>query len=172
MAVEAHLPNSYIFSNNNWLHMKLFAATIIILLCFGIESTSAQISTGTIRGTIQDIHTPVEKELRILLTETTTHALVQETSPASNGSFVFRNIPFSTYDITVISDSVLLGGKRVVVSSEIIFAAKARGANNGRMEDWNDELVSPSYSEISPFQYSNDFVTWRRAVFVFSLKLL
>jgi outer membrane receptor protein involved in Fe transport len=117
----------YIFSNNNWLLMRSFGtvAFILLSLCFGIESAFAQISTGTIRGTIRDVNIPavnpsgVEKELRILLTEAATRTLVQETSPSSSGTFIFRNVPFSTYDITVMLDSVLLGGKRVVISSPV-----------------------------------------------------
>ncbi len=103
--------------------MKFIVTALFVF--FGSESAFAQISTGTIRGTIRDIRIPaesplrVEKELRILLTETTSRTLIQETSPAGNGSFVFRNVPFSTFDITVMLDSVLLGGKRVVVSSPV-----------------------------------------------------
>lgn len=107
--------------------MRLFTTRtfFFLVICLTVESASAQISSGTIHGTIRDIQIPagspvgVEKGLRILLTEISTHTLVQEISPSSNGIFIFRNVPFATYDVTVMLDSVVLGGKRVVVSSPV-----------------------------------------------------
>lgn len=99
----------------NSIHF-LCAVFFALLLCSNIF---AQNSIGVISGTIHDKRSEIEKEVTITLVEITTHTKIQEITPDRSGTFTFRNVPFATYDVNVIFDSILLARKRVDVRSNI-----------------------------------------------------
>ncbi len=96
--------------------LRIFSILSLCLLC-NIGSANAQQTSGTIKGRIKG--TPDASNLQVRLVEVTSNSVVKITTPEHDGSFVLRNVPLATYDVVLISDTALLGLKRVTISSGI-----------------------------------------------------
>ncbi|HTY36739.1 MAG TPA: TonB-dependent receptor [Bacteroidota bacterium] len=101
---------------NHGKRTSVLAALILLGLPFRIFS---QQSTGTIRGEIRDLAGQIESGVVIRLVEVSTRSLVQEITPGSSGRFVFRNVPFASYDLRVQYEADVLVTRRVVVNSSV-----------------------------------------------------
>ncbi len=89
------------------------------LILFALNIISAQTSNGTILGSIPGEHLKLEDNIVIKLIEVSSQTILQETAPKKDGSFIFRNIPFATYDIYLLNSDELFATKRVVVNSTV-----------------------------------------------------
>ena len=90
------------------------------MLFFLVSVTiSAQTSTGTIEGSIPREYPKFEEGIVIKLIEVSANSILQETTPKDDGTFIFLNVPFATYNIYLQNSNELFAAKRVVVNSTV-----------------------------------------------------
>ncbi len=98
-------------------HLLLAAAA---LFCTAPSSRLySQQSTGMIIGAMRDISKEVEPGVVVRLLEISTRTTLQEVKPETSGRFVFRNVPFGSYDLRVFYDTDILATRRVIVRSSV-----------------------------------------------------
>lgn len=95
----------------------------IILICFILPAFSAfifpQQQSGTVTGKVADRYSHLENQILLVLTEVTTQNRVQETEPDSSGVFIFRNVPFGGYKLSVLLDNSEIDEKQIAVMSPV-----------------------------------------------------
>jgi outer membrane cobalamin receptor len=96
---------------------------IVAALLLVLAATSySQQSSGTIIGRLHDMSPEVEPGVVVRLIEVSTHTALQDVKPELTGHFVFRNVPFATYDLRVLYESDVLATRRVTVNSAVPLA--------------------------------------------------
>src|SRR4249919_1177378 len=99
--------------------MKISSMLLLSLLFIFTMPVSAQLTTGSIQGTIHGWKAEEVATIRVKLQEVTTSTIVQDVAPDVAGTFTFRNVPFATYDVNVVENAVTLMQQRVVIGSAI-----------------------------------------------------
>ncbi len=119
------------------LSLKTSAGLLFFaLILFSFPTfVNAQQTVGTITGKIHDILPQVESGIVIQLVETTTHSILQETSPGKAGEFTFRNVPFATYDVEIKYDGELAALKRVNINSAVPIALEFSSLNEYKTKE-------------------------------------
>jgi hypothetical protein len=98
---------------------RLSLLTIAGLFVTLSATLHSQQSSGTIMGRLHDMSPQVEPGVVVRLIEVSTHTSIQEVKPELAGHFVFRNVPFATYDLRVLYESDVLATRRVTVNSPV-----------------------------------------------------
>ncbi|HTP13741.1 MAG TPA: TonB-dependent receptor, partial [Bacteroidota bacterium] len=97
--------------------MKYPIATV---LAFTITSlASAQSSQGTLKLKIADAEPVLERVLNVHLVEQGTQTIVQSVESEPNNQIILRDIPFGSYEIVVMADSLVLADQYIEVNSTI-----------------------------------------------------
>jgi outer membrane cobalamin receptor len=92
----------------------------LIVLMSPLDSP-AQLSTGVVRGSIPVAVTRIVSPIHITLEEVSTSSLLASTVPDADGSFVFRNVPFATYDVTAFVGDLPVFQQRFGLHSTVPF---------------------------------------------------
>ncbi len=89
------------------------------LIAVGALRAPAQLSTGTITGTIGAWRPEEAATVLVRLQEAGTGTIVQETAPGQAGTFTFRNVPFATYAVNIVERNSILMSRTVRVHSTV-----------------------------------------------------
>jgi hypothetical protein len=103
--------------------MKTFVFMIALFALFA-PSARGQVSTGTINGSIGRWKASDRSGIAVRLRESATSTSVQEAEPDSDGSFVFHNVPFSSYDVEIAGSGGTMVAQRVDVRSAVPVAVR------------------------------------------------
>jgi hypothetical protein len=100
---------------------------LLLLHCLVILAASpapAQLSTGTIGGSVGGWKSADDSGFSVRLTEVTTSTGLRETVPDDSGAFVFRDVPFASYDVEVVENGTALVSQRVDLRSAVPVAVR------------------------------------------------
>ncbi len=100
--------------------MQLKSLLHVLLFLFISSLTYSQQSAGSITGSVR-MESPKAEERPIVITliEASEHLPVQSVALNVDGTFVFQNVAFATYDLKVQNSRELFVTKRVVVNSVV-----------------------------------------------------
>jgi hypothetical protein len=94
--------------------------TILFLFVLLPECVRTQQSEGTISGRIKNSKTGFESNLAAQIEEATTRQVVQTMELDSTRTFIFRHIPFGTYEVAIVwRDSIELAYRMIKVVSAV-----------------------------------------------------
>ncbi len=79
----------------------------------------AQLSTGTMYGSIRPWRSDSGITIRVTLQEVTTGTTMQELTPGDSGTFAFRNVPFAAYSVNILGHDAVLVSQRVILRSAV-----------------------------------------------------
>jgi len=96
--------------------MKKLLTPIVLALAASLSAVAQQ-SVGTIIGSLQDRGITRSSDVVARLVEISTGTTVQTVGLDQQGRFIFRDVPFARYHLSLMLDSILLGVKAVTVAS-------------------------------------------------------
>jgi hypothetical protein len=93
---------------------------IILLALFFITAPArAQVATGAIYGSVGHWNPSERAGVIARLRELATSTSIQEVVPNDTGGFVFRDIPFATYDVEIAGEKGVMDARRIEVPSAV-----------------------------------------------------
>lgn len=126
------------------------AIFLLLFLLFGGERANAQIQIGTIRGNVADENSAAIQNARVRLSNAVSGFSAEMVSGA-NGEFVFRNVPFGTYQILIFADKFARETKFVDVRSNapvnVALGLRVAGASETVNVTENGEIVDRSSTQ-------------------------